>query len=1066
MADASFTQATFIGGEISPLAQGRIDLPTYRMSMNVCLNGLPTETGSWVRRPGTYQVGHTRGGLPAREIKFDFEQDAPYRMEFTDGFLRWRAGNRLSITNDAQTIVSISTGNPAKVKTTTAHGWVSGNQVIFGGLGVNNPLLQNRQFGATVTSTTEFTLTDAITGATIDGATLGTFVSGTVSRIQEIATSYGSGSWSTLRAVQAEQSALLLHSTISPSVLSVTQKPVVGTDAQFSLSAVDFIDGPYLDPVKGGATVTPSALSGDITLTVEFTQWSATKAYRKGDYVQNAGVNYVAATDPPVGTGPTNNANWTPVSPGVAVAPSGFTGADIGRPVRLFSEPPEWSIHTTYGLKEAVTYNGAYYTNRVGGNTGAQPDLYLQYWQPNPSGAIWSWGKIKSVANLISNVGASAFGSLTQRTSAAFDGITDQISQLAANDGGNQFTFGSGNPGRLFPYLGRDFGGSPQRVSSVTWFPSSNDGMSTVTAINCNLSVYYTFNLRASNSAPASSSDGPIIGQVIYGVNTPHAVNIVSTDQTTAYRYVWVEIQSTIIWESGETPTLVTVGYNCAELQFFAPSGNSGASIVVKLLGDPLLYTTPIRTWRLGAYSDATGWPTCGTYHEGRLWLSGAIGNRIDGCVAGGIDGVRVNFAPTAPDGTVADSNAINYTFAAPDVNPVFWMTPDQQGIVCGTQAGEWLVQASAINSPLTPRNIQAHRVTKIGCANMEPQRTDHTLVFAQSYKRKIMEYFADVYSGKFAAPNLNERSNHLTLDRVQEIAYQQELVSTVWARTTTGALIGSTYSRSTLASSQGPSANGWHRHQIANNARLVEGICVGASADGTLDTLSLVTNDPLTNIRWVENMSNMPDESTTIYNAMFCDGAITPTFSQNVTVSGRPCLQLGGLWPHEGKSVDVFAGGLDLGSYSVSGGIVNVPYGAVAEFTSAYVAGYANMPIVVGHTYTSQGQIVRPAGQVESGARNGPGLGKKRRAQHYAALLHQTKGISFGTVFGKLNPALFKTSPDGGNALGTFDTKTGLHWAPLTDDNGFDSMLAWEITRPYPAMVVAVTCFLDTKDQ
>ena len=31
--------------------------------------------------------------------------------------------------------------------------------------------------------------------------------------------------------------------------------------------------------------------------------------------------------------------------------------------------------------------------------------------------------------------------------------------------------------------------------------------------------------------------------------------------------------------------------------------------------------TTACKTWRLGLFSNTTGYPTCGTYHEGRLWL-------------------------------------------------------------------------------------------------------------------------------------------------------------------------------------------------------------------------------------------------------------------------------------------------------------------------------------------------------------------------------------------------------------------------------------------------------------
>src|SRR6185312_6917314 len=121
---------------------------------------IPLESGAHGRRPGTQHAGVTRGGAAGRVVPFDFEDAIPYNMEFTDSFLRFWQGPNLVTTNDAQAIVSISTANPAKVKT-AAHGWTGTVSVIFNSLGTNNPLLQGRTFLSTVTSTTEFTIADA-----------------------------------------------------------------------------------------------------------------------------------------------------------------------------------------------------------------------------------------------------------------------------------------------------------------------------------------------------------------------------------------------------------------------------------------------------------------------------------------------------------------------------------------------------------------------------------------------------------------------------------------------------------------------------------------------------------------------------------------------------------------------------------------------------------------------------------------------------------------------------------------------------------------------------------------
>jgi hypothetical protein len=466
--------------------------------------------------------------------------------------------------------------------------------------------------------------------------------------------------------------------------------------------------------------------------------------------------------------------------------------------------------------------------------------------------------------------------------------------------------------------------------------------------------------------------------------------------------------------------------------------------------------------WRLGAYSDTTGWPSCGTFSEGRLWISGGLGNRIDASVSNDI----LNFAPTNLVGHVLDSSAISYTFNGPDVNPISWMIPDLQGITCGTKAGEWLVQSPS-NGPLTPTSIAAHRTTKIGGANIEPHRTEHTTVFVQKFGRKVMEYFSDVSSGKFTAPHLSLTGKHLTLGGIDEIAYQQELAPTVWARVK-GKLIGCSYKRDTLTTTQGPTQAGWHRH-VLGSGRLVESICVGPSVDGTLDSLSMVTKDPVTNIRHVEIMTSILDEAAALSSAWYLDDAIVPTSTSTSDVTPAPYggLTLNGLSYLNGKKVTVFAGGLDCGDYTVANGSVTVPYGdgisggtGSGLFTAAFAATAA---IVAGFTFTSQGQLTRPESPVESGARNGPAFGKKRRNQEYAIQVNHSAGISVGTSFAKLFPIPFKN--DANVSLAAGNTFTGIYQDTILDDYSLDGMLCWQITRPLPANIIAFGGFLHTMD-
>jgi hypothetical protein len=1079
MADASYVQSSFLGGEVSQFFQGRYDRPDYRTFMNVCSNGHPVEAGAWTRRAGTMFAGTTRGGARGRTVKFDFQAVAPYTIEFTDGWLRFRAGTQWAITNDSVGVTAISAANPAVLQTAAVVTWATGNTLTFGNLGTTAPLLQNRQFLATKIDTTHFSLQDALTLATIDGSTLGAIAgTATVARIQEVASPYAGGSWGTVRVVQAETTAVMLQGAVPPQLLQVTTLPAAGVSAQFSLSGLTFLDGPYLDPFTNGVQATPSALSGNISLSLAFPAYSATKAYKVGDFVTSVAINYISLTDDNVNNTPAGSpSNWATTSAGAAINNGqGFLGTDVGRLVRLYSEPPIWAVGTAYVVGNFVTYNpsglpGANtYWRCLVNNTGNIPGSDTVNWALATNAALWSWGKITGLSTQISGslAGSVNIGTMTSNggLAAAFDGVSSKPDTTSA-------AFSIVTTSTVDSYVGKNYSGaSAQKIASVAIYPSNNFGFGTL--VGGSAPVTFVINLRAKATAPGSASDGTLLGTTGSIPNQVSAVSITSSDQVTTWNFVWIEIVGTFNL-SGRNLNCENL---CAQVVFFSPTGTgSGSGINIELLGPPLLYTNPVITWRLGAYSNTTGWPTNGTYAEGRIWLAGAIPNRGDSSVSNGLVGTTLNFAPTDQNGVVAASNAITFTVNSDGVNPILWMAPDLQGIIMGTLAGEWLVSAPTAG-PLAPTNIAARRVTRIGCANIEPRRTEHTLAFVQRFSRKIMEYFADVYSGKFSAPNLAERAMHITKPGVAELAYTQAVMPCIWGRNADGSWFGCTYKRDTLSTSTGPTFAGFHRH-LLGSGRTVESITAGPSVGGNLDALTMVTSDGIT--RHVEIMTDVPEEGATLAQASYLDDAVNPTSVTTSSVTPAPYggVTLNGLWHLNGKTVQAWCGGLDCGlqengsfvDFVVTNGSIVIPYGdgisagsAKGQFTAAFAAGLSLSQMLVGYTFTSQGQSVRPNAPGESGARNGPAFGKKRRNHQYAAQTEGTQAVSFGATFATAKPALFKSA--GGVTLALTQQFSGIHWDMINDDYSFDGMLAWQVTRPYPCNIPALGGFLQTQDK
>lgn len=719
MGAASNVQTDFRGGEWSGFAQGRMDDKEYSRALNVCYNAMPIEEGAWTRRPGTRWIAYTNAGAYAWLATFAFEATDPYVMEFTDSVLRFIAKNGvLVMTNDPQT-VTIDASNPAVVTTATNHGWNTNDVVQFLFSNVVDStaagILMNRQFIITKISNTTFSIADAVTLASVDGSTFTAPAGLLAGRILALASPYTIDQLPSVRTVQAEilsnnvlsGQVVCLHNAVAPQAVSTTSLDTANAFAQFALGAITFKDGPYFDPPSGLTVnaITPGAKTGTISIT-----------------------GFPSST---------------------------FVSTDVGRLVRIFSEPLNWASGTAYVAGNIVKYTDGNYYTCVTANTGKAPNAYPTFWSLSPEAAVWAWGTITSV--------------------------------------------------------------------------------------------------------------------------------------------------------------------------------DSATSIHLALdASQPLLYTTAFTTFRLGVYSATTGYPSCGVFHEGRLWLAGAQGNRIDSSVSND----PFNMAPTAPDGTVSDSNAISYVLNAPDVSTIYWMEPDHMGIIAGTISGEWLISASALNDPLTPTDIQAHRVSKYKVANAMPARAGFGLLFIKAHLKRLIEYTADVFSQKFLGRNVAEKVQHITATNMQQLIYQQDLTPNAWIRMADGSFASMLYRRDSSFTSEPPAFTGWARHALGSTG-LLQSVAVGPNDDGTLDTVFSCVLDPVTGFYHTEFLTDTFEVSNTLAQAWFVDGGMPST--QAVENTAKTQVTFYGFTPYIGRTISLWVGGLDLGDYLVtSDGSVTITLGGVAQSASA----------------------------------------------------------------------------------------------------------------------------------
>lgn len=550
-----------------------------------------------------------------------------------------------------------------------------------------------------------------------------------------------------------------------------------------------------------------------------------------------------------------------------------------------------------------------------------------------------------------------------------------------------------------------------------------------------------------------------------------------------------------------------TWGY--ARITSYTDSAHVDATVV-----NPFGATTAASTYRLGLWSDTTGYPATAVFHEDRLFFAGSTiaTQRLDGSNSGDYE----NFAPTDTSGTTTASNAVSFSLNANDVNVIRWMSSDEKGLLVGTVGGEWAVRPSAQSEALSPTNITAKRATSYGSANIQPVQVGKSTIYAQRAERKIREltYFFDVDG--FRATDLTIISEHITAPGLVQVAYQKEPQSIVWSVRDDGALIGMTYDRDLDSLKVG-----WHRHIIggvsdaASNSAIVESVAVIPSADGTRDELWMIVKRRVNGatVRYVEYMTKLFEDTDEQQDAFFLDAGLTYDSPLTITAAtaANPVVvtsnshglsngdvitirDVEGMTELNGETFTVAnvaantfeLSGVNGSAYSsyVSGGearkYVTTIYGfnhLIGQSVSILADGAVQPSVTVasngsitlsnraatvqaGITYNSDGQMLR----LEAGAADGTALGKTRRTHRMGMLLHRTLGLKIGMDFDSLNNVIFRTGSD--LMTRAPDLFSGITSESLEADYDFENQFCWRQSQPLPGTLLALMPQMVTQDR
>lgn len=255
-------QNSFNAGELSPLLEGRSDLEFYFRGCSTLQNFLVLAQGGVERRPGSEYLGtasHPTDGSRAtfvRLVPFEYSTTQAYILEFGDTYFRIFK-NGVRVDNTSQSIEDITDATQVNIQI-TGHGYSTGDVIYIDGVGGLTPDLDG-EYVITKVDANNFTL---------DGTTYsdysGTWDSaGTATNPVEVTTVYSSTDLPNLRFTQSADTLYITAVDHSIRPYKVTRT----SDTAWTITAITFTLGPFIERDVDGTTLTPSGTTGSITLT-------------------------------------------------------------------------------------------------------------------------------------------------------------------------------------------------------------------------------------------------------------------------------------------------------------------------------------------------------------------------------------------------------------------------------------------------------------------------------------------------------------------------------------------------------------------------------------------------------------------------------------------------------------------------------------------------------------------------------------------------------------------------------------------------------------------------------
>ena len=409
---------------------------------------------------------------------------------------------------------------------------------------------------------------------------------------------------------------------------------------------------------------------------------------------------------------------------------------------------------------------------------------------------------------------------------------------------------------------------------------------------------------------------------------------------------------------------------------------------VTATVNTPWYGTNATTKWRLGAWSDTTGYPTVATFYEQRLWLgnNSSAPNRLYGSATANL----TNFAPDDDSlGTISGQTAVAFALDTPAIQ---WI----QGVrVLLIGAIDGLIEMSGSQGPITATTVFSRKDSKIPSQFAEPCFNATEVQFIELIGKKLHTSYYAFQSGGYITEDLSLKGEHIgSKSPIKQVAYADTPNRIIWALRNDGTLASLTYAPE-------QQLKGWASHVIGGNTVAVKCIDTipGANYTELWAVVSRVING--STVKTVEVMAQEFGDYDDPTSAFFLDSG--------QTYNGSPATTITGLSRLNGETVQVIADGAAHPDCVVGSGQITLNSAA-----SVVTVGY-NSPAIFQSL------------DLEGGGQFGASSTQNAAIFEIGVNFLNTLGCSEGTDINHLVPIVFTTN------LQNMDTAPSLYTGPYT---------------------------------